>query len=252
MIIYFRGCVVREKLTYISDATETILKQAGVEYTILNNESCCGSFLMRTGFSDDAIEVMKKTLNRFKDTSLEEVKILVSCAGCYNTFKNDYKELFDVELDVIHSSELINQLIIDGYLDVRKTSKKVTYHDPCHLGRHSNMYDEPREIINKTSNLVEMSRIREHSRCCGAGSGVKSAYPDTALKIASKRIQDAEDTGAEIIATSCSFCVLNLETALKITLNDHKKTDDNKNKRSLSRVVDITELILMGLEDEEN
>ena len=251
MIIYFRGCVVREKLTNIADATETILKQAGVDYKLLNNESCCGSFLMRTGFRDDAVEVMKETLNKFQDPSFEDVKILVSCAGCYNTLKNDYKELFDIELDVIHSSELINQLIIDGDLSVKKTSKKVTYHDPCHLGRHSNIYDEPREIINKTSNLVEMSRIREHSRCCGAGSGVKSAYPDTALKIASKRIQDAEDTEAEIIATSCSFCVLNLETALKNTLNDPKNADDSKNKRSIPRVVDITELILMGLEDEE-
>jgi Fe-S oxidoreductase len=250
MIIYFKGCVVREKLTYISDATEAILKRAGVDYTVLDNESCCGSFLMRTGFMEDAIEVMSETMKKFQDPSLEDIKILVSCAGCYNTIKNDYNELFGVELDVIHSSQLINQLIIDGDLDVKKTSKKVTYHDPCHLGRHSNLYEAPREVINKTCTLVEMNRNRERSRCCGAGAGVRSAYPDTALKVASKRIQDAEDTGAEILVTSCSFCILNLENALENTLDDPKNGIEDNNKRSVSRVIDVTELILMGLEDE--
>ena len=250
MIIYFRGCVVREKLTYISDAVETILKRADVDYTVLDNETCCGSFLMRTGFREDAIEVMNETIKKLQEPSLEDIKILVSCAGCYNTLKNDYNELFGVELDVIHSSELLNQLIIDGNLEVKKTSKNVTYHDPCHLGRHSNLYEEPRELITKTSNLVEMNRNRERARCCGAGAGVKSAFPDTAFKVASKRIHEAEDTGAEILVTSCPFCILNLENALEKNLDDHKNVND-KNKRSVSRVIDVTELILMGLEDEE-
>ncbi len=241
-MMYFRGCVVREKLTNIADATETILKTAGLDYTILENEPCCGSFLMRTGFEDEALEVMEKTLKQLNKNEGEE--ILVSCAGCYNTLKNDYKELFGVELNVKHTSELLKELILEGKIKVKKTPKKVTYHDPCHLGRHSDIYEEPREIINETSVLVEMDRNRERSRCCGAGAGVKSAFPETALKVASKRIQDAESTNAEIIITSCSFCILNLKNALKYTL-------DNENKGSVSSVLDITELILMGLEHEE-
>ena len=241
-MMYFRGCVVREKLTNIADATGIILKTAGLDYTILENEPCCGSFLMRTGFEDEALEVMEKTLKQLNKNEGEE--ILVSCAGCYNTLKNDYKELFGVELNVKHTSELLKELISEDKIKVKKTPKKVTYHDPCHLGRHSDIYEEPREVINETSVLVEMDRNRERSRCCGAGAGVKSAFPETALKVASKRIQDAESTNAEIIITSCSFCILNLENALKYTL-------DNENKGSVSSVLDITELILMGLEHEE-
>ena len=89
-MIYFRGCVVREKLSSISNATETILKKAGVDYTIIDNEKCCGSFLMRTGFKDDALEVMEETFKQLQD--MGDDKILVSCAGCYNTLKNDYKK----------------------------------------------------------------------------------------------------------------------------------------------------------------
>jgi len=246
-MIYFRGCVVREKLSSISNATETILKTAGVDYTIIDNEKCCGSFLMRTGFKDDALEVMEETFKQLQDVG--DDKILVSCAGCYNTLKNDYNEVFGVELDVLHTSELIDQLIIEGKLEIKKLPLKVTYHDPCHLGRHSGLYKEPRNVITKTCVLVEMNRNRERSRCCGAGAGVRSAFPDTALAVASKRVQDAEETGAEILVTSCSFCILNLENAL-----DHKLEDGNSVSHcstSISEILDVSELILKGLKDEE-
>ncbi len=251
MIIYFRGCVVREKLKYISDATETILKRAGVDFTILTNETCCGSVLLRTGFRDDAHEVMNDTLKKLEESIKEGDKILVSCAGCYNTLKNDYNELFGVDLDVIHTSELITQLIADGKLLVKKTPNIVTYHDPCHLGRHSGLYEEPRETIMETCTLVEMDRNRENSRCCGAGSGVKSAYPDTALLVALRRIKDAEDTNAELIVTTCSFCILNLQNALEHRMDELNDDTVDVNKSSINKVLDISELILMGLEDEE-
>ena len=116
-MIYFRGCVVREKLNSIEYATEKILNKAGVDYRILRNEECCGSFLLRTGFHDDAIEVMSKTLKNIKNE-----KILVSCAGCYNTLKNDYKKFLGVELDVIHTSQLFRDLIKNGNpLDKKKS-----------------------------------------------------------------------------------------------------------------------------------
>ena len=251
MIIYFRGCVVREKLKYISDATETILKQAGIDFTILSNETCCGSVLMRTGFRDDAQEVMKDTLIKLEESVNEGDQILVSCAGCYNTLKNDYNELFGVNLDVIHTSELITQLISDGKLLVKKIPDKVTYHDPCHLGRHSGLYEEPRVAIMETCTLVEMDRNRENSRCCGAGSGVRSAYPDTALLVAQRRIEDAEDTKAELLVTTCSFCILNLQNALEHRIDELCDDTVGVNKSSIKKVLDISELILMGLEHEE-
>ncbi len=248
-MIYFRGCVVREKLINISNATETILKKAHVDYTIIDNEKCCGSFLMRTGFKDDALEVMGETLKQLQD--MGDDKILVSCAGCYNTLKNDYNEVFGVELDVLHTSELIDQLIVEGKLEIEKLPLKVTYHDPCHLGRHSGLYEEPRNIINKTCELVEMHRNRERSSCCGAGAGVRSAFPDTAQEVASKRVADAEETGAEILVTSCSFCILNLEKALEHKLDDVDSFSNDKGSNSISEVLDVSELILKGLKDEE-
>lgn len=235
-MIYFRGCVVREKLPGIADATERILKKAGIEHEILEDENCCGSFLLRTGFHDDAIEAMEQTLKE-----LEGQKILVSCAGCYNTLKNDYKNFFGVELDVMHTSQLFSQLIREGKLTLQKTPLKVTYHDPCHLGRHSGVYDEPREVLESAAELVEMKDSRERSNCCGAGAGVKSAFPQTANKIAKKRIEDAKNTGAGTITTACSFCILNLKDAVK---------NSSENNENVLNVKDLSEIILMGLEDE--
>jgi heterodisulfide reductase subunit D len=240
-MLYFKGCVVREKLSKISDSTEKILKTAGVKYTTIDNENCCGSFLKRTGFKEEAEEVMRNNLDELQKSG--EIEILVSCAGCYNTLKNDYKEFFGVELDVIHTSEFIRNLIRNGSLTINKTNQKVTYHDPCHLGRHSGIYDEPREIIKSSCELVEMERNRERSRCCGAGAGVKSAFPELALEAATRRINDANDTEAEILTTTCSFCILNLNDALE---NINKKNSNDE--RFKLKVMDLTELILMGLE----
>jgi len=240
-MLYFKGCVVREKLSKISDSTEEILKTAGVKYTTLNYENCCGSFLKRTGFKEEAEEVMRNNLDDLLKSG--EKKILVSCAGCYNTLKNDYKELFGVELDVIHTSEFIRNLIKNGSLKINKTNKKVTYHDPCHLGRHSGIYDEPREVIKSSCELVEMERNRDRSRCCGAGAGVKSAFPELALEAGTRRINDANNIEAEILATTCSFCILNLNDALE---NINKKNSNDE--RSKLKVMDLTELILIGLE----
>jgi Fe-S oxidoreductase len=260
-MIYFRGCVVREKLPRISIATETILKRADVDYKLIENETCCGSFLMNTGFKDDAVEVMEKNLHEINKIKGPDEKIVVSCAGCYNTLKHDYKEILGVELEVLHISELLNQLIAGGKLKIKETHKNLTYHDPCHLGRHSDIYEEPRKVIEKTGNLIEMQGNRERSRCCGAGAGVKSAFPETSLEVAYNRIDDAEDTGAELLITTCSFCILNLENALEKrnnpinnNRNDSKITDNENNKdnkKHISGVLDLSELILMGLEDEE-
>lgn len=225
-MIYFRGCVAREKLGRISEATEEILKSAGIEYRILENEECCGSFLLRTGFVEDAKEVMKKTL---KEIAGE--KILTSCAGCYKTFKKDYKEILGVELDVIHTSQFFNELIENGNIELEFLDEKVTYHDPCHLGRHLEEYDAPREILDRITELVEMERNKENSRCCGAGAGVRSAFPEITDKIAEMRLKDAEEAGANIIVTSCPFCILNLDSAC---------SDDKK-------VLDLSEIIIKSL-----
>lgn len=200
-MIYFRGCTAREKETGIQEATEKLLKLANVDYHILDDEKCCGSVLLRTGFEDEARKQMDKNTEALKDEL-----ILTSCAGCFKTLKEDYDGI-----DVVHISQLLDGLIKEGKLNFNKKDLNVTYHDSCHLGRQLEVFDEPRDVIKSVANLVEMENSRENSLCCGAGGGVKSAYPEIAGEMAKSRIHQAKETECEILLTPCPFCKLNLE-----------------------------------------
>jgi Fe-S oxidoreductase len=205
-MIYFRGCVAREKLEKISKSTEEILEKSGVDYQILEDETCCGSILLRTGFVEDALAQMKLTAKVLKDHI-----ILVSCAGCYRTFKIDYKELLGMDLNVIHTSQLFNKLINEKKINVTPSDLKVTYHDSCHLGRHCSEYESARNVIRSVANLVEMENNRENAQCCGSGGGLKSAFPEIANNISLERLKEAKGTEADNLITACPFCKLNLE-----------------------------------------
>ena len=223
-MLYFRGCTAREKETSIQKATEKLLDIAGVDYHILEDEKCCGSVLLRTGFFNEAQRQIKKNTEVLKGE-----KIITSCAGCYKTLKDDYEGL-----DVIHISQLLDELIRDGKLNLEKGELDVTYHDSCHLARHMEVFDEPRNVIESLANLVEMENNRENSLCCGAGGGVKSAYPEIATQMAKTRIGQAMDTGCKTLVTACPFCKLNLS-------NDELE------------VLDLTEFLVRygGLDEEE-
>jgi len=200
-MLYFKGCTAREKQTTIADATEKLLALAGVDYHTLDEKMCCGSFLLRCGFENEARKQIKKNSEILKNE-----KIITSCAGCYKTLKSDYKNL-----DVVHISQLLNQLISQNKLHFKKTDLNVTYHDPCHLARHMGVYDKPRYVIEKVANLVEMENNCENTLCCGAGGGVKSAYPELAGKMAEQRLTQALQTDCDVLISTCPFCKLNLE-----------------------------------------
>ena len=200
-MLYFRGCTAREKQTDIQEATEKLLNLAGVDYHILEDEKCCGSVLLRTGFDKEAQKQIEENTEVLKGE-----KIITSCAGCYKTLKDDYEGL-----DVMHISQLLDELINENKLNFKKTDLNVTYHDSCHLGRHCSVFDEPRNVIESVANLVEMENSHEDSICCGAGGGVKSAYPQIASQMAESRIAQARKTGCETLVTPCPFCKVNLE-----------------------------------------
>lgn len=231
-MLYFRGCTARERDSDIEESTKYILDKAGVDYHTLDNEECCGSVLLRSGFEEDALELMKKNLEDLKDEDL----ILTSCAGCYKTLCEDYKNLLNADLNVIHISQFIKKLIDEGKIEVNDnfSNLNVTYHDPCHLGRALKVFDEPRYVIKKYANLVEMENNRENSLCCGSGGGVKSAFPEISNDIAKNRIQRAKDTDSNVLISSCPFCKLNL----------------NSNSDDDMKVLDLSEFVAKALKHE--
>ena len=231
MLLYFRGCTAREKLNSISKATERILKHANINYETLDDEQCCGSVLLRTGFLDDAIDQMNGNLKDFEGKT-----IITSCSGCYKTLKEDYKKILGADLKVIHISQLLEQLIKENKINLKHNDDlKVTYHDSCHLGRHAGEYEAPRNVIKTISDLVEMENIKEKSRCCGSGGGVKSAYGDLSNSIAKLRIKEAEETNADLLVSACPFCKLNLS-----------QNSDNM------EILDLSEFVLEHLDLEKS
>jgi len=266
-VLYFVGCTSSYRRKEIAVATARVMNAANYPFKILGeNEYCCGSPILRTGDKSSFITQLNKNLDIIEKEGIKTV--VFSCAGCYNTFKVDYALERDYNFEIIHTTELFNELLDSGKFKLtNKVPLTVTYHDPCHLGRNSEPYEEwdgdtlemmplislnipekpkrcgkygiyesPRALLNKIPglSLAEMERIKEYSYCCGAGGGVKSAFPEFALETAKIRIEEAEDTGAEVITSACPFCSTNLKDAI------------SKRGSSL-KFYDISEILLMAI-----
>lgn len=179
---------------------------------LMDDEICCGSTVKRIG--------QEKLFQKLRDDNVRKIteigarRIVVPCAGCLKTFRQDYGDLLK-DVEVLHSSEYILQTVKEKRLRIPPVQIKVTYHDPCHLGRHLGMYDAPRAVLKsvKGLRLVEMENNREMARCCGGGAGVKTAYPEVTSKVAVKRLKEAEATGTSMLVTACPFCVQTLKAA---------------------------------------
>jgi heterodisulfide reductase subunit D len=215
-IAYFVGCTSSYRREEIAKAMVQVLSALEVEFIILfPDEWCCGSPLFMTGQLDAGKDVMRHNLEVINERGIET--LVFSCAGCYKTFKETYPQYVGtLDFKVLHFTEFLSDYLKDNTIRLDSFPKTVTYHDPCHLGRHSKVYDAPREVLHAIPELklIEMERIKENAWCCGAGAGVSSAYKDFAYWTAFQRIKEAESTGAEILTTSCPFCMNNfLETA---------------------------------------
>ncbi|MHA1132507.1 MAG: (Fe-S)-binding protein [Candidatus Helarchaeota archaeon] len=237
--VLYTGCTEPYRFPEILQNTIKILEKGAINYTILGSEEwCCGSVALRTGNRTLAKKLATHNFEALKKTGATH--IITHCAGCYKTLKLDYKDLIpEFNLEVLHVTELIQALLKKGALKfTNNIPKKVTYHDPCHLGRHAEVYEAPRSILQQIPDLefIEMNRIRENSWCCGAGGGLKSGFSDLSVQIAKGRIDEALDVGAEIITTACPFCLRNLQDAIKDLASE-----------PAIQIVDLLDLVLMTL-----
>ena len=216
--IFFAGCTGSYRMQHIARAGVIVLARAGVKLNCLGEkEYCCSSPLLRTGSTFASLECAESVVEKADGMGAKDM--VMTCAGCFKTVSNDFGKYYaKVGQNVYHFSQYVEQLINDRKLPLNhEFNHKVTYHDPCHLGRHSGVYDAPRNVIKKIKGVefVEMERSRENSRCCGAGGGYKSQFNDFATAVAIERIHDAEETGADVLITCCPFCVLNLTQGAK-------------------------------------
>jgi len=217
-IAYFVGCTTAYRRPEIAEATVKILNAASVDFITLHpEERCCGSPALRVGRRNLFAKLARHNVKAIKNAGV--TRVVTSCAGCYRTLSQDYSELVgDLPFKVIHASELIAELIREGRLRLAKeVPETVTYHDPCHLSRHSGVYEPPREALKSIPAIkfVEMPRNREKAWCCGAGGGVKAGFPDFAMQAAVERLREAQEAGAKAVVSACPFCAHNLRDAIR-------------------------------------
>ncbi|MHA2430173.1 MAG: (Fe-S)-binding protein [Promethearchaeota archaeon] len=212
--IYFIGCTSNYRQKNLRDATLNFLKKAKIDFTLID-EHCCCSPIIRTGQTKPVKDFMNYNLTQIKNAGA--TKVITSCAGCFRTLKKDWSKFeADLGIEIFHTIELVNKLLIEKKIKFKSEyNKKVTYHDPCHLGRHMGVFEIPREVLQQIPGveLVEMKRNRENAWCCGAGGGVKIGYPDWAVEISQERLEEAKQTGANEITSVCPFCRTNLSDA---------------------------------------
>ncbi|MBN2704960.1 MAG: (Fe-S)-binding protein, partial [Deltaproteobacteria bacterium] len=213
-ILYFVGCYLSydARLKKVAVATAGILDKAGVDFGILGaRESCCGESIRKTGDEEVFRRLATDNIKTFIDSGVK--RILVSSPHCYHTLKNEYPE-FMVHFEIVHLAQYLEELILAGRLTVGGVyARKVTYHDPCYLGRHNNIYEEPRTLLGRVAGLelVEMADNRADSLCCGGGGGRIWMETAKAERFSDLRVKQAQAVGAEVLATACPYCITNFE-----------------------------------------
>lgn len=215
-ILYWVGCTVAYRTPKTAKAFFEILTYANVKFTMLKErEGCCGYVLLSTGLWKEAKKVAKETLLKIEKTRAET--LVTPCAGCYYTFTKLYPEIFEISFpcEIFHSSQFIENLMKDGELKFKRLNFKVSYHDPCSLGRHSRVFNAPRNVIKAIPNLtlVEMPLNRQLARCCGGGGGLWSFNPDVSINSAYLRLRDVEPLEVDVLTTACPLCQINLRYA---------------------------------------
>lgn len=216
-VLLFFGCTASYDVNVKQVAVNTIniLEALNIDYGILGaEEKCCASVLLRMGDPEHE-RVFRENIDMFNSLGIET--LISSCSGCFKTIMQDYPKIAPLNFEVLHTIEFLARLLKRGELKFpHPVNRTVTYHDPCHLGRAAGGFEAPRRIMEAIPGLklVEMPRNREYSRCCGAGGGLKAGYPDIQNKMAQRRVQEAEETGAGELVSCCPFCFQGLNVGI--------------------------------------
>jgi len=212
-----------------------VLKAGGVDFAVLGDaETCCGDPARRAGYEFQFQMMAEQNIELFKSYNIKE--IITTCPHCYNTIKHEYPR-YGGDFKVVHYTELIADLISQGKLKlINELNSKLTYHDPCYLGRYNSVYSEPRRILQAIpkAKLEEMERSRDTGFCCGGGGGLMwiEEQPST-TKINQMRIEDVIKTGVDTVVAACPYCLQMFEDAI-----DHKEMKDSLKARDLVELVE--------------
>jgi Fe-S oxidoreductase len=238
-LLYFSCCMPAydENVRGVAQAMVTILKKAGVVFGILGvSESCCGESVRKAGSESVFQDLAASNISVFAENGVKNV--LVTSPHCYYTFKNEYPE-FGGNFNVMHHTQYLWELIREARITFTKElNKKVTYHDPCYLGRHIGIYDEPRQVLKSIPGLelIEMPDSRETSLCCGGGGGRGWMETKKEERFSDRRLEQAIAVGAEILSVACPYCM--------VMFKDSQLTMENGDAIEIK---DISELVLEAL-----
>jgi len=238
-VLYFSCCVPAfdAKVRRIAQSTAEILNKVGIDFGVLGSkERCCGESVRKVGAEAIFLSLAQGNIQTFSESGVK--KVVVSSPHCYHTFKNEYPE-FGAEFEVIHFVQLLDQLIKDGKLTFSgEVKKKVIYHDPCYLGRHNDIYDEPRRVLQAIPGveLLEFPDSRQNAICCGGGGGRIWMETPAGERFSELKLQQAIDAGADIIAVACPYCMLMFDDSLL-----------SMGKEGAIEIKDISELVLEAI-----
>jgi heterodisulfide reductase subunit D len=235
-VVYFVGCVASffPMVQRIPRNLVHILDSAHIDFTVLGGEEwCCGFPLIGAGVPEKAREMMKHNLEKVNE--LRAKRVVFSCPSCYRT----WQEYYNTDIELLHSTQLIEKLINEGTIRLGAVNTTVTYHDPCDLGRNGGIYDAPRQILKSIPglNLVELENRLAQSVCCGGGGNLEMADPVLSGTLAQKKLDEIKQTGAKTVVSSCQQCVRTIKSRAR------------RQKINLD-VRDITELVLKAMSND--
>ncbi len=239
------GCsgAVDDRSRRITVAIARLLHDAGVRFAILgNNEACTGDSPRRLGMEYLFQMLAQQNVETLKSVGAERRTIVTRCAHCFNALKNEYPD-FDGHFEVVHHSELLARLVDEGRIVITsELAKRITYHDPCYLGRHNEVYDAPRATISAVPGVdaVEMERSRSNGFCCGAGGARMWMEETIGTRVNTNRVDEVVGTGADIVATGCPFCVTMLSDGIAEKVGQGELADGQV------EVLDIAEVLARG------